>query len=197
MRDKLAELSLTEEQMDKIDAILKEELKDKYVPLSRFNSLNEQKKKLEEDIAGYDAQLESLKNASGDVDKLKKQIETLQADNRKAKEEYDASIKAMRRDDFIKSTLMEAGLLDAKYIPGVSAYLPINDLDIDSVTSVDTFKTKIAEAKTIASAWFKSDEPPAKEIDGLRINDPITKKNPSDERIDKNSYEYFLNQYNN
>ena len=45
MRDKLAELSLTEEQMDKIDAILKEELKDKYVPLSRFNSLNEQKKK--------------------------------------------------------------------------------------------------------------------------------------------------------
>ena len=52
MRDKLAELSLTEEQMDKIDAILKEELKDKYVPLSRFNSLNEQKKKLEEDIAG-------------------------------------------------------------------------------------------------------------------------------------------------
>ena len=111
MRDKLAELSLTEEQMDKIDAILKEELKDKYVPLSRFNSLNEQKKKLEEDIAGYDAQLESLKNASGDVDKLKKQIETLQADNRKAKEEYDASIKAMRRDDFIKTTLMEAGLL--------------------------------------------------------------------------------------
>lgn len=195
MRDKLKELSLTEEQMDKIDAILKDEIKDKYVPLARFNSLNDQKKKLEGDIAAYDAQLETLKTSSGDVDKLKKQIETLQADNRKAKEEYDASLKAIRRDDFVKTTLMEAGLLDAKYIPGVSAYLPISELDIDNVTSVNAFKAKLAEAKTITASWFKSDEPPTKEIGGLKINDPTTKVPAGKESLDKNSYEYILSQY--
>ena len=72
MRDKLAELSLTEEQMDKIDAILKEELKDKYVPLSRFNSLNEQKKKLEE--FGESLGLDNFQQKKGFLDKLKEKM---------------------------------------------------------------------------------------------------------------------------
>lgn len=197
MRTKLGEMSLTEAQIDQIETILREEIKDKYVPLSRFNSLNDQKKKLEEDVANYDTQLESLKNANGDMDKLKRQIESLQADNRKAKEEYDANIKAMRRDDFVKNTLMEAGLLDVKYIPGVSAYLPIADLDIDSVASVDAFKAKLAEAKTITSSWFKSDEPPTKELGGLKLSNPNNKVAPGQEGLDKNSYEYLLSQYTN
>lgn len=197
MRTKLGEMSLTEEQMDKIEAILKEEIKDKYVPLNRFNSLNDQKKKLEEDIANYDTQLETLKNANGDVEKLRKQIESLQADNQKAKDEYNANLKAMRRDDFVKTTLMEAGLLDAKYIPGVSAYLPISELDIDSVASVDSFKSKLAEAKTIASSWFNPDEPPVKELGGLKLNDPSNKLDTGIGVVDKDSYEYILAQHTN
>lgn len=197
MRDKLKELFDDPEMIDKVETILKEELKDKYIPKSRFDEVNDAKKKFEEDVASRDAQLEALKNASGDVDKLKKQIEALQADNQKAKEEYNANLKAMRRDDFVKTSLMEAGLLDAKYIPGVSAYLPIAELDVDSVASVDAFKTKIAEAKTIASAWFKSDEPPTKEIGGLKINDPTNKVPAGTKVLDKDSYEYFLSQVNN
>ena len=197
MREKLKALFQDQETVDKVEAILKEELKDKYIPKARFDELNEAKKKAEQDVADRDAQLETLKTSTGDMDKLKKQIEALQVANQKAKDEYDASIKAMRRDDFVKTTLMEAGLLDAKYIPGVSAYLPIADLDIDSITSVESFKTKLAEAKTIASSWFKSDEPPTKELGGLKINDPTNKVPPGQEGIDKNSYEYFLSQVTN
>lgn len=197
MKTKLTELLQDTDMIDKVEAILKEELNSKYIPKSRFDEVNDAKKKFEADVAARDAQLETLKNASGDVDKLKKQIEALQADNQKAKDEYNANLKAMRRDDFVKTTLMEAGLLDAKYIPGVSAYLPIGELDIDSVASVDAFKAKLAEAKTITANWFKSDEPPTKEIGGLKINDPINKLDPGKQSLDKDSYEYFLSQYTN
>lgn len=197
MRDKLKELFQDQETIDKVETILKDEIKDKYIPKSRFDEVNEQKKKFEADVAERDTQLETLKNATGDMDKLKKQIEALQADNQKAKDEYNANLKAMRREDFVKTTLMEAGLLDAKYIPGVSAYLPISDLDIDNVTSVETFKTKIADVKTIASAWFKSDEPPTKEIGGLKLNDPNNKVPAGTKVLEKDSYEYFLSQVTN
>ena len=197
MRDKLKELFQDQETIDKVETILKDEIKDKYIPKSRFDEVNEQKKKFEADVAERDTQLETLKNETGDMDKLKKQIEALQADNQKAKDEYNANLKAMRREDFVKTTLMEAGLLDAKYIPGVSAYLPISDLDIDNVTSVETFKTKIADVKTIASAWFKSDEPPTKEIGGLKLNDPNNKVPAGTKVLEKDSYEYFLSQVTN
>ena len=194
MKTKLKELFDDQEMIDKVETILKDEIKDKYIPKTRFDELNEQKKKFEELVAERDSQLETLKSATGNEDKLKKQIEDLQAANQKAKEEYDASIKAMKRDDYVKTALIEAGLLDTKYIPGVSAYLPISDLDPDNVGSVDAFKGKLAEVKTIAPAWFKSDVPPTKEIGGLKINDPINKVPPGDESADKDSYEYILAQ---
>lgn len=192
MRDKLKALALETDMIDKIDAILKEYIKDAYIPKSRFDEINEAKKKFESEVNERDKQLEELKKSSGDSDALKKQIENLQADNKKAKAEYEAQVKAMKRDDFVKTTLLEEGLLDAKYIPGVSAYLPISDLDIDNTTSVDAFKSKIAEAKTIASAWFKSDETPTKELNGLKINDPNNKANPNSSKYPEGSYEALL-----
>ena len=79
MKDKLSALGLDGDMIEKVTEILKSEISDKYVPLSRFNEINDAKKKAEEDVASRDAQLETLKNASGDMDKLKKQIEELLA----------------------------------------------------------------------------------------------------------------------
>lgn len=192
MKEKLKALSLEQDMIDKVEAILKEYIKDAYIPKSRFDEVNDAKKKFEENIAERDKQLEELKKSTGNEDALKKQIEKLQADNQKAKAEYDAKVKAMKRDDFVKTTLLEEGLLDAKYIPGVSAYLPINDLDIENTTSVELFKSKIAEAKTIASAWFKSDEAPTKELNGLKINDPNNKAALNTNKYPEGSYKAML-----
>lgn len=194
MKEKLKALSLEQDMIDQVDAILKEYIKDAYIPKSRFDEVNEAKKKFEDTVAERDKQLEQLKESSGNVDALKKQIENLQAENLKAKAEYDAKVKVMKRDEFVKNTLLEEGLLDAKYIPGVSAYLPIADLDIESTTSVEAFKTKLAEAKTITASWFKSDIPPTKELGGLKINDPDNKAAPGNENVDKDSYAYILEQ---
>ena len=197
MREKLKELSIDDVTIDKVEAILKEELKDKYIPKSRFDELNEAKKKAEADVADRDAQLEELKSATGNEDKLKKRIEELQAENQRAQDEYNANLKAMRRDDFVKAALREAGLLDDKYIPGVSAYLKIDELDIDNVASVESFKTQLADAKTITSSWFKPDVPPTKEINGFKLDDPDNKIPPGAEPVDKDSYDYYLKQYTN
>lgn len=194
MKTKLMELGLETEMVDKIAEILKGEISDKYIPKSRFDELNDAKKKAEADVAERDSQLEELKNATGNEDKLKKRIEELQAENQKAKDDYNAELKAMRRENFVKDALMEAGLLDTKYIPGVKAYLNIDKLDVDSVASVDAFKAELTEAKTIASSWFKSDVPPTKEIDGLKINEPVNKLGPDAGTVDKDSYEYQLQQ---
>ena len=195
MKEKLKAIGLEDEMVTKVDEILKAELKDRYVPLERFNTVNERKNKLEEDVGNLDSELEKLKKSSGDIDSLKEQIEVLQNANRTAQAEYDAKIKAMRTDDFVKTKLMEAGLIDAKYIPGVKAYLNLDELDIDNVKSVAKFDSSISEAKSITSAWFKSDEPPTTELGGLKLNDPTSKVAPDINSAPKDSYEYILSQY--
>ena len=195
MKEKLKAIGLEDEMVTKVDEILKAELKDRYVPLERFNTVNERKNKLEEDVGNLDSELEKLKKSSGDIDSLKEQIEVLQNANRTAQAEYDAKIKAMRTDDFVKTKLMEAGLIDAKYIPGVKAYLNLDELDIDNVKSVEKFDSAISEAKSITSAWFKSTEPPTTELGGLKLNDPTSKVAPDINSAPKDSYEYILSQY--
>ena len=195
MKDKLKAIGLDDEMVTKVDEVLKAELKDRYVPLERFNTVNERKNKLEEDVNNLDSELEKLKKSNDGIDSLKEQIEALQNANKAAQAEYDAKIKAIRTEDFVKTKLMEAGLIDAKYIPGVKAYLNLDDLDIDNVKSVAKFDSAISEAKSITSAWFKSDEPPTTELGGLKLNDPTSKVAPDINSAPKDSYEYILSQY--
>lgn len=194
MKNKLKALGIEDDMIGKVADVLKEEIADKYIPKSRFDEVNDAKKRLEEDVQQRDAQLAELGKTTGDIDALKTRISELQAENKQAAEDYEAKVKAMRTEDYIKTALMEAGLTDTKYLPGVKAYLPISELDIDNVQSVEAFKGKIAEAKSITSMWFKPDEPPSKELGGLKLNDPANKSNPGAETIDKGSYEYYLSQ---
>lgn len=157
MHDKIVALGLDEETTAKVENVLKEIIKDSYVPLSRFNEINDAKKRLDETVAERDRQLSELSQSANATDDLKKQIEELQATNIKAKQDYDAEIKRMKTDSFITDTLMENGVVDSKFIPAVRAYLP--SVDIDSDDSKTVFMTKIAEVKTFLPSMFKTDEP--------------------------------------
>ena len=109
---KKEELMTVEGMTDAIaDAVVKvssEELK-AYIPKARFDEVNEAKKNAEALIKERDTQLEALKGASGDIDALKKQIEELQAANKTAKSEYDASIRKMQIDNAVNTALHAAG----------------------------------------------------------------------------------------
>lgn len=118
-KEQLIALGLTEEQATKAAAASQEELKT-YIPKSRFDELNEGKKQAEKDRDTVNGQLEELKKSAGDNEGLKKQIETLQGENKAAKEKHEADMKDLTLTNAIKMALtgkvhdeaLAAGLVD-------------------------------------------------------------------------------------
>lgn len=92
------------------------------VPKEQYNTLAETKKKLEGDIATRDKQLEDLKEI--DAEGLQKQIETLQEENRTAKEDYEKELKGLQLSNAIKLAIngkvhdeeLVAGLVDKEKV---------------------------------------------------------------------------------
>lgn len=122
-KEQFIALGLTEEQAAKAAAASTEELKG-FIPKSRFDELNDAKKQAEKDRDKVTGQLEEVKKSAGDNEALKKQIETLQADNKAAKEKYEADAAALRLNTALKLSLagkvhdpdIVAGLLDKSKI---------------------------------------------------------------------------------
>ena len=88
----------------------------------------EAKKKLEADLQARDAQLEQLKQAAGNSEELKAQIEALQAENKKAAEEWQAKMSQMKLDFAIERALTTA---KAKNIKAVKALLDMSKVKLD------------------------------------------------------------------
>ena len=71
---------------------------------------------MELDVRDRDGQLETLKTSTGDVEGMKKQIETLQADNKAKDEAHAAEIKQMKIDAAVDSAISGAKGKNAKAI---------------------------------------------------------------------------------
>nr|WP_278430346.1 phage scaffolding protein [Brevibacillus laterosporus] len=123
LKELLKSMGLSEEQITKIMGGVEEKYKG-YVPKHRFDEVNEAKKQLETDLKDRDKQLTELKKSVGDNEDLKKQIETLQSDNKAKDEQYQTKIKDMQVSTAIKLALtgeahdpdLIAGLLDKSKI---------------------------------------------------------------------------------
>lgn len=124
---------MTDDLATKIAEQSVEELKG-YIPKSRFDEVNEAKKNAEALVKERDKQLEDVKKSTGDNEELKKQIETLQAENKTAKEKYESDIKQMQISNAVQSALKDAG---AKNVTAIMALL----------TGLD--KAEIAEDGTV------------------------------------------------
>lgn len=105
-KQQFLDLGLTEEQATKAEAESKKEL-ETYVPKTRFNEVNDTKKDLEKTIKERGTQLETLKKSTGDNEELKKQIETLQADNKKKDDDYQEQIKELQISNAIKLAITD------------------------------------------------------------------------------------------
>lgn len=107
LQELLAKIGITKENMESAEKEFKAFLDGSYVPKSRFNEVNEEKNTLKNTVADRDKQLEALKKTSGDAEGLKKQIESLQAENKKAKEESEAKLKDLQFNNAIKLAVVE------------------------------------------------------------------------------------------
>jgi hypothetical protein len=99
-----------------------------FVPKDKYNEVAEARKQLETDIAERDKQLEQLKNAAGNSEELKAQIEQLQAENQKAAEEWQAKMAQMQLDFAIDKALTAAKAKNAK---AVKALLDLEKVKLD------------------------------------------------------------------
>ena len=153
--DLLAIEGVTEEMATNILSIHQEDVKE-LIPRTRFNEVNEAKKNAEELVKERDKQLEDLKKSSGDNEELKKQIETLQADNKNAKAEYEKQIKQMQIDNAVQMALKDAG---ARNVTAVTALLKdLDKAEIDENGVVKGLKEQIAAIQKDNDFLFEAKE---------------------------------------
>lgn len=118
-KQEFLDLGLTDELATKAEEASKKEL-GSYVPKTRFDEVNTAKKKAEDDLKERDTQIETLKKSTGDNEDLKKQIETLQIQNKEATEKAATELKELQLNNAIKLALtgkaqdedLVAGLFD-------------------------------------------------------------------------------------
>ena len=136
-KEEFVKLGIDEELAKKCEAASQEELKG-YIPKARFDEVNNEKKKLELDVRDRDGQLETLKNSTGDVEELKQQIATLQADNKAKDDAYAAEIKKLQREAVDNELLTAA---NAKNSKAVLALLEA----VEDTVDIEGYRTKRSE----------------------------------------------------
>ena len=146
---------MTDDIAAKAVELFADELKN-FIPKTRFDEVNEAKKNAEALVKERDKQLEDVKKATGDNEELKKQIETLQEQNKTTKAEYEAQIKRMQIDNAVSSALKDAG---AKNSAAVRALLKdLEKAEIGEDGSVKGLSEQIKAIKESDAYLFTSAE---------------------------------------
>lgn len=128
LKEILKKAGIEEGKLDGAIADIGKELPKHFIPKDKYNEVAEAKRQLETDITERDKQLEQLKNAAGNSEELKAQIEQLQAENQKAAEEWQAKMVQMQLDFAIERALAAAKAKNAK---AVKALLDLEKVKLD------------------------------------------------------------------
>lgn len=148
-KEQLIALGLTEEQASSVV-----EGFGQMIPKSRFDDVNEAKKQLETDISARDTQLEDLKKAAGASEDLKAQIQTLQDENKTAKDKHEAELKDLTMTNAIKLAL-NGKVHDEDLASGLIDRTKLVLSDDGKVVGLDEQLTNLQESKAFL---FKQDE---------------------------------------
>lgn len=108
---------------------------------------------LKSQVTERDKQLEALKNSTGDIEGLKKEIETLQADNKAKAEAHAKEIKQLKLDSAIDNALTAS---KAKNNTALRALLKdIDKMELDSDGVVKGLKEQIEALQKSDSYLFE------------------------------------------
>lgn len=109
-----------------IDKQASEHIGKNFVSTTNYNTLNEAKKGLDEQIKDRDKQLEDLKKV--DAKGLQEEIVKLQGENKTAKETYDSQVAKLKRDSALDMALITGKARDSK---AVRALLNMEEIKLD------------------------------------------------------------------
>lgn len=126
--EQLKALGLDEETAKKVLKAYQDSIKDRYIPIERFNEVNEEKKELKTQIEARDTQLKELKAKAAGNEELTTKITELENLNKQTKEEYENKIAALRKETSIELALKDE---KAKNIKAVKALLDLGKVSLD------------------------------------------------------------------
>ena len=117
------------------------------------------KKNAEALVKERDKQIEDVKKSTGDNEELKKQIETLQEQNKVAKAQYEADIKRVQKENIDTLLLTENGAKNAK------AVIALLDALDDKLEGDDYKAARLAQIQELQKSEsylfdIKTTEPP-------------------------------------
>ena len=116
-REFLKGLNLEEEVIDKIMSQYGEDIE-------KYKAQADELEKLKKDLKNRDEQLETLKTSTANIDDLKKQIETLQTQNKKEADKYGAQLRQLKINNAVEKALTGAKAKNQKVIlPLLSEFL--------------------------------------------------------------------------
>lgn len=164
-KEDFVKLGIDEALAAKAEAASQEELKG-FIPKARFDEVNNEKKKLELDVRDRDGQLETLKNSTGDVEAMKQQIATLQADNKAKDEAHAAEIKQLKVD-----TAIETALTGAKAKNNTAVKALLKDLDKAELADDGTIKGLAEQIEALQksdSYLFDAKDSKQKQVKGAK-----------------------------
>ena len=121
-KKELMNIGITDEQADSVLDMLK----DAYVPLYRFNEINEKMKSYKSQLEDKTTEVEALNKKVSDTEKLKQEIQKLNEENAKAAGEHMAELARMKKSNAIDGALRDS---KAKNVKAVKALL-----DLDKIT---------------------------------------------------------------
>ncbi len=126
-KKELMNRGLSEEHAD----IVLEMLKDSFVPLYRFNEINDKMKSYKSQLDDKTAEVETLTKKVGDTDKLNKEIQDLKDANSKAAGEHASAMASLKKSNAIDGVLRDS---KAKNVKAVKALLDLEKITYENDT---------------------------------------------------------------
>ena len=136
-KKELMNRGLSDEHAD----IVIEMIKDSFVPLYRFNEINDKMKSYKSQLDDKTAEVDTLTKKVGDTEKLTKEIQDLKDANSKAAGEHAAALSSLKKSNAIDSVLRDS---KAKNVKAVKALLDLDKITFENDTLVgldDQIKT--------------------------------------------------------
>ena len=173
--EQLIEMGLDEETAKKVLESYQASIKGEYIPIARFNQVNEEKKELKTQIAERDTQLKELKVKAAGNEELTTKITELENLNNTTKEEYETKIAALRKETSIELALKDQR---AKNIKAVKALLDLDKVTIDGDNLIG-LKEQLEGLKESDSYLFGEDTLTGRDLNpGAQTVEPGHKNNP-------------------
>lgn len=163
-KEDFVKLGIDEETAKKCEIASQEELKG-YIPKTRFDEVNNERKTLETTLAERNTQLENLKNSTGDVETLKQQIATLQADNQKKDEAHAAEIKQLKVDSAVENAITSAKGKNAK---AIKALLNLENAELADDGTIKGLAEQIEALQKSDEYLFEAKEAKKTNVKGAR-----------------------------